>query len=242
MERPSARLAPSPCPIITLVIAFVIALGIAPVLFAQNKRPEFTPPELLTAADVTYPITSGAAGVVVVAVSLDAAGMIKGTDVLRDIPSLTAPVLLSIQNWTFKAAMLDGKGIDSTIVVSIAFNPADYRLGGASAPVLGKELKILSADANGFLPPKTIAASWAVYPVNSVAQGGVILGAHVNRAGRVTHVAPVWETPSLTRTSVDAAKSWTFEPATFKDRPIGANAVVGYVFRPPNIAAPVSRP
>lgn len=221
--------------VITLAVALVIATS--PALLAQNKH--FAPPTLLTAADITYPINSGAAGVVVVAANLDSAGTVKGTDVLHDIPSLTAPVLLSVQNWTFKPALLDGKAVDSTIVVSVVFNPSDYRLTGAATPPLGKELKTLSPDANGFLPPKTNATSWAEYPLDSVAQGGVILNARIRRTGRVMHLRPVWG-PFLTETSMDAAKRWTFEPATFNGTPIAADVVVGYVFRPPNIAAPVA--
>jgi hypothetical protein len=221
------------------VLAVVSIAATSPILLAQNQHPRFTAPELLTASDIAYPINSGAAGVVAIAVNLDSAGLVKETDVVRDIPSLTAPVLLSIQKWTFKPARLDGKRVDSTIIVSIAFNPSDYQLTGTGTPALGKELKILSPDAAGFLPPRTIDASWAVYPVNSVAQGTVILEARVNHAGRVTHVTPAWN-PYLTRTSVSAAEKWTFEAAAFEGMPITATAIIGYVFRPPNTAARVA--
>lgn len=224
------------------MLAVAVVITTAPVLFAQKKHPKFTPPELATAADINYPISSAVSGVVAVAVTLDGAGTIKGTYVLRDIPSLTSPVLLSIQNWTFKPAMQDGKGIDSTIVVNIAYNPGDYRLGGAESPVLGQEMKTLSPDANGYLPAKTNVAAWAEYPLNSVAQGAVVMDARVNRRGRVTHVTAVWNMPPLEKASANAAKKWTFEPAALDGRPIGANTVIGYVFRPPNIASPVARP
>jgi hypothetical protein len=222
--------------------AVALILGTTPLLSAQNSQPKFTPPDLDTAGDIDYPVKSVASGVVVVAVYLDGAGMIKRTEVLRDIPSLTAPVLLAIKTWTFKPAMLDGKGVDSTAVVSIVFNPSDYRLGGASAPILGKELRVLVPDSVGFLPPKIIAASWAGYPLNSVAKGAVILDAHVGPTGRVTHVTTVWEIEPLTGPSIRAAKNWTFKPATFKGASVSANAVVGYVFRLPNISNPVANP
>ncbi len=214
-------------------------MATAPGVFARSKHPRFTPPSLATAASITYPINSGAAGVVVVAVNLDDAGKIKNTDVLRDIPSLTSPVLLSVQEWTFHPAMLDGAGVDSTITVTIVFNPSDYRLAGTETPALGKEVMILSQDANGFLPPKTTTASWANYPLNSVAQGAVILEARVSRSGHVTHVTPVWA-PFLAKPSIEAAEKWAFEPATFDGRSIDANAAIGYVYRPPNIAVPVA--
>jgi len=224
---------------ILFVLAALAIVAASPAFSAQEKHPKFAAPELATASDIVYPISSGAAGVVVVAVNLDATGAIKATETLRDIPSLTSPVLLAIPKWTFKPATLDGKGIDSTIVVSIAFNPSNYRLTGSEAPALGKELEVLSPDANGFLPPKTTGASWAEYPINSVAQGAVVLDVHVNHDGRVKRMTTVWG-PFLAKTSTEAAKRWAFEPATLNGMPVGADVVVGYVYRPPNIAVPVA--
>jgi hypothetical protein len=233
--RRRARFLAFPLLIALTVVSAVTACSI---LQAQDKQEKFVSPSLATASDIVYPINSGAAGVVVVAVNLDSSGAIKGTVTLRDIPSLTAPVLLAIPKWTFKPATLDGKGVDSAIIVSVAFNPSDYRLAGAAAPALGKELQILSPDANGFLPPTIAAASWAEYPINSVAQGAVILDVRVNRRGEVRQITPAWG-PFLTKTSTEAAKRWTFQPAKFSGAPLSADTVIGYVYRPPNIAAPV---
>ena len=232
MRRPSARLA---FPALVLVIATALCL------FAQKKQPMFSPPGVSAAANINYPIDSVASGIVVVAVSLDGAGLVKSKDVLRDIPSLTAHVAASIDTWHFKPATLDGKAVDSTIVVSVVFNPGDYRLGGAATPVLGKELKVLSPDAIGFLPPRIVAASWAEYPLNSVGQGAVILDALVSSTGHVTQIGPILKIPSLTTASINAAKNWSFKPATFNGTPVTASTVVGYVFRLPNIAIPLTQ-
>jgi hypothetical protein len=72
-----------------------------------------------------------------------------------------------------------------------------------------------------------------------VAQGAVVLDVHVNRLGRVSRVTPVWG-PALTKTSTEAAKRWTFDPATWNGVSVGTDAVIGYVYRPPNIAVPVA--
>jgi outer membrane biosynthesis protein TonB len=221
-----------------LLILSVVAANLAVSTQGQDKHAKFTSPELLTASDIVYPINSGAAGVVIVAVHLDTAGMIKSSDVVRDVPSLTSPVLLAIPKWTFKPATLDGKEVDSTLVVSVVFNPSDYRLTGSAVPALGKETEEVSPDASGFLPPNTIASSWADYPINSVAQGAVILNAHVNRQGHVVRITSAWG-PFLTKTSTEAAKRWNFEPAKLDGTPVGADVAIGYVYRPPNIAVPV---
>ena len=137
-------------------------------------------------------------------------------------------------------ATLDGAGVDSTITVSVVFNPSDFRLAGTETPALGKEVMVLPQDANGFLPPKTTTASWANYPLNSVAQGAVILDAHVSRSGQRDARYTPYRAPFLAKTSTEAAEKWAFQPATFDGRPINANAVIGYVYRPPNIAVPVA--
>lgn len=209
---------------------------------AKKTDPKYTPPDIAAGNYITYPINSEASGVVVIAVHLDGAGQIKKTEVLRDIPSLTAPVLTAVNNWTFKPATLRGKAVDSTIIVNIAYNPSDYRLGGTNNPALGKELTVLPPDAEGFLPPRVLTASWAAYPLDSVAQGSVMLDARVTPEGRVTRVIPVWEAQALTAASIDAAKSWTFEPASLNGEHIVANTVIGYVFRLPNVASPFAKP
>jgi len=223
------------------LLAGLVAAGCS-ALIAGQEPPQFSPPQLLAASDIPYPINSGASGIVTVAIYLDSAGKVTGTDTLRDIPSLTAPVLLAIPQWTFKPAVFDGNPIDSAIVASIAFNPADYRLGGKNAPPLGKELKVLAPDANGFLPPKAVSAPWAAYPINSVAQGSVVLDARIDLTGRVTAVVAAWRNPSLTGPSMQAAKEWSFRPARLNREPAVADAIIGYVFRPPNIASPVANP
>ena len=229
-----------PC---ALLAALLLVLVAAPRICAQKKQPNFIPPEINTASDINYPINSVAGGVVVVAVNLDGAGKIKDTETLRDIPSLTAPVLLAITtNWTFKPATLDGKPADSTIVVSIVFNPFEYQFTGAATPALGKPLNDLAPDANGFMPPITISAAWAQYPPNSTAQGAVILDAHVSRTGHVTRAVDVYRIPSVTTPSINAALKWELKPATFHGSRISANAVIGYVFRLPNISSPVPQP
>jgi hypothetical protein len=230
------------CAALFAFLGFLLVFASISSIAAQKAEPKYTPPDIAAGNYLSYPIKSVASGVVVVAVNLDSTGRIKKTDVLRDIPSLTAPLLLAIDKWTFKPAVLRGKAVNSTIVVNILYNPSDYRLGSATAPVLGKELRVLTPDAVGFVPPKIIAAAWAEYPLNSVAQGAVILDARISPQGLVSQVTPVWRNQSLTTTSVNAAKDWTFHPATLDGEAIAANTVIGYVFRLPNVASPLAKP
>ena len=219
------------------LIALTLRIA-GPAISAQSSGPKFTPPELTAAGDMNYPIDSVASGVVEVAIRLDGAGSITGTDVLRDIPSLTASVLLAIPHWTFQPATLNGKGIDSTVVASIVFNPKDYGVGGAKTPVPGKEFKVLTPDTSGFVPPKMITPAWAQFPPDSVVQGAVILDGQVSAEGRLTDVVTIWHIRSLTDTSIEAAKQWTFSPATLNGTRIAACEVIGYVFRVTNVAKP----
>jgi hypothetical protein len=103
-------------------------------------------------------------------------------------------------------------------------------------------LHVLSPDRAGFLPPRISGASWAAYPLNSVAQGSVILDARVNAAGRVTRIVPIWKAQALTGAAIDAAKKCAFQPAALDGAPVAADTVIGYVFRAPVIGNRVANP
>jgi len=71
--------------------------------------------EVTSAADIKYPIQSIADGVVVIDVSLDQKGAITGSNVVRDLPSLTSAAASSIQSWKFSPASILGKPVPSII-------------------------------------------------------------------------------------------------------------------------------
>lgn len=83
----------------------------------------FTSPEVISA---TYPPDGAGrvvAGTVVFRVLVEANGTPSLVRVVRDIPTLTAPALVTIKNWKFSPAVLSGKKVVSGIVVAFGFRP-----------------------------------------------------------------------------------------------------------------------
>ena len=106
-----------------LLLASVLGMGM--VMPTPAKHPQnFTAPDILTASGIPYPATTVAAGVVTLAVNLDATGQIMNIQTLRDIPTVTTQATLALQNWTYAPASLNGKPVPSTLIVHIVFDPA----------------------------------------------------------------------------------------------------------------------
>jgi TonB family protein len=84
------------------------ASGDRAALPALSVEPEY-PPRTTSEGTVTF------YGVV------DSQGQLASTSVLRDIPTLTEPVVSSAHEWLFAPAERDGSRTDSTLVVVVAF-------------------------------------------------------------------------------------------------------------------------
>ncbi|MFZ0211368.1 MAG: energy transducer TonB [Candidatus Acidiferrales bacterium] len=110
---------------VILIITAVLLIAFIPAAsntYAQ-KAPQFEPPQIISAADVVYPITSVSWGTVVLEVSLDANGNVESVKVIRGIPSLTETALTAVKKWKFRPAKLDGRPIPSKLPVAFAFVP-----------------------------------------------------------------------------------------------------------------------
>jgi len=104
-------------------VVFLFALAPAASNAQAQKQPEFEPPQILTAADVVYPITSVSWGTVVLEVSIDAHGNVASVKVIRGIPSLTETALAAVKRWKFRPAKFNGHPIPSKLPVAFAFVP-----------------------------------------------------------------------------------------------------------------------
>lgn len=81
-----------------------------------------------------------------------------------------------------------------------------------------------------YTPPVPIVFKGAVYPVNSVATGTVVVIAVVERDGRVSEAKVMKSVVSLDEPSVHAAKQWRFEPARLDDKPIRSKTSISFVY------------
>src|SRR5271167_269649 len=207
--------------------------GAAPAKHPQN----FTPPDLLSASDIPYPATTVAAGVVTLAINLDATGQIMNIQTLRDIPTVTTRATLALQNWTFAPATLNGKHVPSTLVVNIVFDPAF--LDSNNIPLGPPEsFQPPNPKATPYTPPQLFTATFPPYPTNGLGSGAVVLDASINSQGKIANVVTVRDVPTLTAAAAAALQHWSFSAAIFGNTPIASKVVVAMVFRNPATALP----
>jgi Gram-negative bacterial TonB protein C-terminal len=220
----------------SLLLESVLVLGMAgpaPAKRAQN----FTPPDILTASDIPYPATTVAAGVVTLAVNLDAAGQIMNIQTLRDIPTVTTQATLALQNWTYAPASLNGKHVPSTLIVNIVFDPAF--LESNNIPLGPPEsFQAPNPKATPYTPPQLFTATFPPYPTNGLGSGAVVLDVGINSQGNIGQVTTVRDVPTLTAAAAAALQHWSFSAAIYGNTPLASKVVVAMVFRNPATALP----
>jgi outer membrane biosynthesis protein TonB len=221
-----------------------VALLLMPLLFvglssaaAGNHPPNFTPPDLLSASDIPYPATTVAAGVVSLAVNLDATGQIINIQTLRDIPTVTSQATLALQNWSYAPATSNGKHVPSTLIVHIVFDPPF--LDSNNIPLGPPEsFQPPNPKATPYTPPQLFTATFTPYPANELSSGAVVLDVAVNSQGGVGKITTVRDVPTLTAAAVAALQHWTFNAAIYGNTPIASKVIVAMVFRNPATALP----
>jgi TonB-like protein len=223
-----------PSDLLTLM-ALLASLTVAPtsLVFAYGRN--FIPPDVVTAGEISYPLDSIASGIVTVSINLDAAGQVQNVQILRDIPSLTGPTVAAVKSWTFAPGKLEGKPVASSLNVSVVLNPGDLRTQNLDLAPLQPTMP---PDPPGYLPPEIATASYANYPINSVAAGTVVLDITVGKSGEIKRLLPIRSVPSLTSPAISAVKSWTLNAATFNGKASTSKLIIGFVFRPPTATTP----
>jgi len=219
-----------------LLLASVLVLGMAGPAPANHPQ-HFSAPDVLTASDIPYPATTVAAGVVTLAVNLDATGQIINIQTLRDIPTVTTQATIALQNWTYAPASLNGKPVPSTLIVHIVFDPAF--LESNNIPLGPPEsFQPPNTKATPYAPPQLFTATFPPYPTNGLGSGAVVLDVAINSQGNIGQVATVRDVPTLTAAAAAALQHWSFSAAIFGNTPIASKVVVAMVFRNPATALP----
>ena len=219
-----------------LLLASALVVGLAGPTPANHAQ-HFTPPDILTASDIPFPATTVASGVVTLAVNLDSTGQIMNIQTLRDIPTLTTQATITLQNWTYAPAKLNGKPVPSTLIVNIVFDPAF--LESNNIPLGPPEsFQPPNAKATPYTPPQLLTATFPPYPTNGLGSGAVVLDVTINSQGKIAHVAPVLDVPTLTAAAAAALQNWSFSAAIYGNTPLTSKVVVAMVFRNPATALP----
>ena len=99
-----------------------------------------------------------------------------------------------------------------------------------AATLLAAFFGINANAAEAYTPPVPIVFKEAVYPVNSVATGTVVIVAVVERDGQVSEAKVMKSVASLDEPSVRATKQWRFEPARLDGKPIRSKTSISFVY------------
>jgi TonB family protein len=212
----------------TILLLSLIAAPAGP---KTHKSSQFSPPGITSAGNIAYPVNTLASGAVSLLLSLDGSANIQNVQVLRDSPPLTSSVQDAVQLWTFTPASLKGNPVASEISVTAIFNIFNPAGGAASQNLALAPAQPVYPDASQFMPPQITSATFANYPVNSVAQGTVVLDVTVGAAGQPKQIRVIYDVPTLTQQAVSAVKTWGFNAATIKGQPVLAHVIIAFVFQ-----------
>jgi Gram-negative bacterial TonB protein C-terminal len=86
-----------------------------------------------------------------------------------------------------------------------------------------------------FDPPSVVTAVDAIYPLNSVASGTVVLEVSLDGVGKITDIRVVRGIASLTEPAEDSVRQWTFQPGKLNGKPVSSKIVAAFSFVPPNV-------
>jgi TonB family protein len=74
------------------------------------------------------------------------------------------------------------------------------------------------------------------YPVQSIAEGLVVLGAEINRQGQIAQLAVLKPVASLTEAAMEAVREWEFLPGMSRNQPTDSALLIAIYFRRPILA------
>jgi TonB family protein len=86
-----------------------------------------------------------------------------------------------------------------------------------------------------FDPPSVVTAVEAVYPLQSVASGTVVLEMALDDNGKIIDIRVVKGIASLTEPAEQSVRQWSFQAAKLDGKPVSSKIAVAFSFVPPNV-------
>ncbi len=87
-------------------------------------------------------------------------------------------------------------------------------------------------------PPMPVRVVEPHYPVQSIADGLVVLAADIDRQGRLVRLDVLKPVASLTEAAMEAVRQWEFLPGISRKQPTDSALLVAIYFRRPMLAPP----
>ena len=198
-------------------------------IVSQQASAKVEPPDVQDTSDILYPPNTTVTGLVTLVLSLADSGRAQSVQIIRDTPPLTAAAQSALQTWTFKPALANGKPVASRLPVNVVFNP--YNPGGTEITGLSLSSVPTAAESSAFVPAQITAASYALYPPDSLATGTVVLSVTISKTGQVQKAHVARDLAALSPAALAAVKSWKYAPATLNGQPVSSRLIVAFVFQ-----------
>jgi TonB family protein len=206
--------------------AWMYALTPAVLLAVLQTGGGFEAPRVKTASLEGLPYGAQAAGLVVLAVDVDAQGAVRGVDTVKDLEPFGPVLRQSVSSWTFEPARKDGVAVAQPVLVVGAFRPAMVMFPAPPAPPQPP------SNAPHSVPYPT-SIGIPPYPPNLIGAAAVLVETEIDDAGRVSSARVVGGASPFNDASVDAAQRWAFRPARHDGGAVASRAYLLFVYRHP---------
>ena len=90
---------------------------------SDSAHGNFVPVGVLSFAYPEYPVNSVTSGSVVVQVTVDGSGEVKGVEILHGMETFNNFVSAALKRWRFQAATFNGKPITAKTIIAFTFQP-----------------------------------------------------------------------------------------------------------------------
>src|SRR5215472_16380617 len=210
------------------------AAGVGALTISLLAQADIQPARLRAGAIPVVPVTMRAGADVIVSVAVSSDGAVTDVDVLRSTPPFTDAVVRAVRMWRFTPAVdQDQKPMATRVLVDALARPPSL-----NSPTVGTPPVNLGVDVR---IPYPAEAPPPLYPINARTEGTVIVETRLDASGRVIEATTVRSVPPFDSPALDAARGWTFRPATAPNVAPSPYVYLVFVFRQP-IVGPISGP
>lgn len=192
----------------------------------QAKR--FTPGVPLSVVGTPYPPEAVYGGDVMLDGLVDSDGKLTDLRVVRGESFFLENALSAVRTWTFSPARREGRAVESRIGIVFQF-PTSF-LYHMTSPEHRYEEPLANSKDRGGLPVLTVEPD---YPVNSIAEGSVVLYELIDARGRVASTSVLGGVESLTEPTEAAVSKWQFVPGKEGGAETESAVIVVVTFRRP---------
>ena len=199
------------------------ALAILIVALDAGAQGSSSLPRLLAAQLDSAPWNVQSGGIAAYDVTLDEKGSVVKAEIVQDVAPYGAMLGEALPSWRFEPAHAEGRAVPSHVLVLGLFRPPFTSFAAPESP------RYKSTVAPPELPWPT-AVKVAPYPPNALGSGKVLLETDVSASGRVTGTHRLTGPTAFDSAASDAAKQWTFKPASRGNRAIPSRVFLVFSF------------